>query len=173
MKLTRKQEIVAELHKKFASAQIMVLTDYKGLDVSTLNLLRRKLKEAGAEYRVVKNTLLVRASEGTDAALIKESFTGPSAIMFSDGEPVAPAKVLTEFAKENKKFEVQVGLLGGKVLSDADIKAIADLPSKEVLIAQALGALNAVPTGIVRVLNAIPQQFMNVLQAIKEQKEAA
>jgi len=171
MKLTKKQDIVTELHEKFAKAQIVVLTEYKGLNVGKINELRRRLKEAGAEYRVVKNTLLVRASRGTGVEVMQSCFKGPSAVMFTTGEAVASAKALTDFAKENDKLGIQAGVLGGKLLSAGDIKAIASLPSREVLLSQVLGALIAVPTGFVRVLNAVPQQLLNALQAIKDQKD--
>jgi len=171
--LDEKKKIAQELQEKFAKSAVVIVTDYKGLDVTTINALRRKLREAEVEYKVVKNSLLVRASEDTDVDLIKESFKGPSAVAMSYDDPVAPAKVLTEFAKENKKLEIKIGVMGGKVIDMSAIKALADLPSREVLLAQVLSAMNAVPTGFVRTLNAIPQNFLNVLMAIKDQKEQA
>ena len=173
MNLDEKKKIAQELQEKFAKSAVVIVTDYKGLDVTTINALRRKLREAEVEYKVVKNSLLVRASEDTDVDLIKESFKGPSAVAMSYDDPVAPAKVLTEFAKENKKLEIKIGVMGGKVIDMSAIKALADLPSREVLLAQVLSAMNAVPTGFVRTLNAIPQNFLNVLMAIKDQKEQA
>ena len=173
MKLEKKQEIVQEIHEKFARSKIVIVTDYKGLDVATISDLRRKLREADIEYRVVKNTLLARASEGTDAEAIKDDFKGPSGVALSYDDPVAPAKVLTQFAKENNKLEIKVGVMGNSVLSVDDIKALSALPSREVLLGQLLSVMVAVPTSFVRVLNAVPQKFLYALQAIKEQKEAA
>jgi large subunit ribosomal protein L10 len=173
VRLEDKKQIAAELHEKFSNSKVVIVTDYKGLDVTTINSLRRKLRDAEVEYKVVKNTLLVRAAEETDAALIKEQFKGPSAVALSYDDPVAPAKVLADFAKEHDKLEIKVGVMGGKILDLAAIKALAELPSREVLLAQVLSAMNAVPTGFVRTLNAIPQQFLNVLLAIKDQKEGA
>jgi large subunit ribosomal protein L10 len=135
--------------------------------------LRRKLKKSGTEYQVVKNTLLVRASEDTETALIQDRFKGPSAVAFSYDDPVAPAKVLTQFAKEYEKLEIRVGVLNGKVLDSSAIKALSDLPSREVLLARVLSVMNGVPTAFVRVLNNIPVSFLNVLQAIKTQKAEA
>ncbi len=173
MRLDAKQQIAEDLHERFAKSAIIVLTDYKGLDVAAMNDLRRKLREANIEYQVVKNTLLVRASEDTGVAAIKDYFKGPSAVALSYDDPVAPAKVLTQFAKDNEKLEIKVGVLNGKVLDVQAIKALATLPSREVLLAQFLSALNAVPTSFVRALAEIPRSLVNVLTAIKDQKEAA
>jgi large subunit ribosomal protein L10 len=173
LKLEAKQQIAEDLHDKFAKSAITVLTDYKGLDVAAINDLRRKLRESNIEYQVVKNTLLVRAAEETEVALIKDHFKGPSAVAISYDDPVAPAKVLTQFAKDNGKLEIKVGVLNGKVLDAQAIKALALLPSREVMLAKFLGTLNAVPTSFVRVLAEIPRSLLNVLTAIKDQKEAA
>ena len=121
---------------------------------------------------MVKNSLLIRASEETDIALIKDSFKGPSAIALSYNDPVAPAKVLTKFSEEHKQLDIKTGVMDGKVLDVKAIKTISTLPGREELLGQFLSVANGVPTGFVRVLNAIPVQFLNVLQAIKEQKEA-
>jgi large subunit ribosomal protein L10 len=173
MRLDKKKEIVEELHEKFSKSKVVIVTDYKGLDVAAITALRRKLREAGIEYRVIKNTLMARASEDTGVEAIRDSFKGPSAVALSYDDPVAPAKVLTEFAKENDKLEIKIGVMDGKVLDLSAIKALSSLPSREVLLAQVLSAMNGVPTSFVRVLNAIPQQFLYVLQAVKEKKEAA
>lgn len=171
MKLNEKKEIVDELKERLARTQVAILTDYKGLNVTAMNDLRRKLREENIEYQVVKNTLLLRAAEGTDTALMKDYFKGPSAVALSYEDPVAPAKVLTQFAKENKALEIKVGVMSGKVLDLADLKALAELPSKEVLLGQLVSVLNNVPTSMVRVLAEVPRQMLNVLSAIKDQKE--
>lgn len=173
MKLENKKQIVAQLKDRFAQAKLVVLTDYKGLNVAAMNDLRAKLREAGIDYQVVKNTLLRRAAQDTDAAALIDSFTGPSAIALSLDDPVAPAKVLTEFAKANEKLEIKAGVIDGKILDAASIKALASLPSREVLLAKLLSVMVAVPTGMVTVLNEIPAQFVRVLAAVRDQKEAA
>jgi len=173
MDLEQKESIVADLHERFAKSKVLIVTDYKGLDVTTINALRRKLREADIEFKVVKNSLMVRAAENTDVDLIKDSFKGPNAIAISYDDPVAPAKVLTDFAKENDKLEIKLGVMDGKVMDPGAIKALSSLPSKEALIGQLLSVINGVPTGLVRTLNAIPTGFVNVLQALKDQKEAA
>jgi len=173
LKLDQKKNIVQDLHEKFLKKKVLIVTDYKGLRVESLNSLRRKLREAGIEYQVVKNTLLRRASTETDVALIQDRFKGPSAIALSYVDPVAPAKVLTQFAKENEKLELRVGVMDGKVIDVNAIKALANLPPREILLSQLLSVMNAVPTSFVRVLSAVPSGMLNVLQALKAKKEEA
>jgi large subunit ribosomal protein L10 len=173
LKLEEKQRIAQELQDKLANAKVVINTDCKGLNVEAMNMLRRKLRETGCEFQVAKNTLLIRASKDTDSALIQDSFKGPSAIAINFDDPVAPAKVLMEFAKSNEKLEIKKGVMAGKILDLDDIKALSALPSREALLGQVLSAMNGVPTGFVRVLNGVMSNFMNVLVAIKDQKEAA
>ena len=173
MKLEDKKSIVKALNERLGRIQVAILTDYKGLDVTAINDLRRKLREENVEYQVVKNTLLLRASEGTDVALLKDYFVGPSAVALSYEDPVAPAKVLTQFAKDHEALEIKAGVMEGKVLDLATLRALADLPSREVLLGQLVGVLNNVPTSFVRLVAEIPRQMLNVLTAIKDQKEAA
>jgi large subunit ribosomal protein L10 len=173
LRLDAKKKIAEDLHDRFSRSVVIVVTDYKGLDVAAMNDLRRKLRAEAVEYRVVKNSLLVRAADDTEAALIKKHFKGPSAVAISYEDPVAPAKVLTQFAKENDKLGIKIGVLNGKVLDVNAIKELASLPGREVLLAQLLATLNAVPTSFVRVLAEIPRSMLNVLAAIRDQKEAA
>jgi len=171
VKIDQKKAITQDLHEKFKNAKVAIVTDYKGLDVAAMNQLRRKLREADIEYRVAKNTLFTRASKETGVEAISEHFKGPNAIALSYTDPVAPAKVLTDFIKGNDKLEIKIGVMDGKPLNFDDIKALSSLPSREVLLAQVLSAMNAVPTSLVTVLSGVPRQFVNVLQAIKEKKE--
>ncbi len=173
MKLEEKKQITQDLHEKFSRSKVVIVTEYKGLDVAAISDLRKKLRESEIEYRVAKNTLLERASEGTEAALIKESFKGPSAIALSYNDPVAPAKVLVKYAESNKKLIIKAGVLNGKVLDFNAIKSLSTMPPREVILSQLLSAMNGVPTAFVRVLNEIPRKLLYVLQAIKNQKEAA
>lgn len=173
MNINDKKKVVEDLHERIGRSSVVFVTDYKGLDVVTVSALRRKLHEVGTEYAVVKNTLLIRAVEDTDASDLKTFFKGPTAVAICYDDPVAPAKALTEFADENDKLEIKAGLLSGKLMDLAGIKALADLPSREQLLGQLLGGLNAVPTDFVRVLSAVPGSLLNVLSAIKDQKEAA
>ena len=171
MRLEEKKKITEDLRDRFSRSAIVVVADYKGLDVASMNELRRQLREEKVEFQVVKNTLLVRASENTDVALIQDYFKGPSAVALSYENPVAPAKILTKFAESNEKLDIKVGVLNGKLLDTNAIKALSKLPSKEVLLAQFLSALNAVPTSFVRTLAEIPRRLLNVLIAIKDQKQ--
>ncbi len=173
MKIEQKKRIVEELHAKLMQSKVVILTDYKGLDVGAINDLRRRLEEAEVEYKVVKNTLLKRASEKTDVALIRDSFAGPSAIALSYEDPVAPAKVLKKFSEENKKLEIKGGVMDGRVLDLDAIKALSDLPSREILLSRVLSTMNAVPASLVQALSDLPRRLVNVINAIKDQKEAA
>ena len=173
MNLADKKRITQDLNERFAKAAVVIVTDYKGLDVDAINDLRRRLRQAEVEYKVVKNSLLVRASQDTDIAKIRETFKGPSAIALSYSDPIAPAKILTEFAKDHEVFKIKIGIADGKVLELKEIAALAALPSREVLLGQFLYVLNNVPTGFVRTLAEIPRRLLNVLHAIQEQKEAA
>ena len=173
MKIEDKKRIVEALKEKFATTKVVIVTDYKGLNVAQMTDLRRKLSEAGVEYKVVKNTLLTRASKDTDVELLTDVFEGPSGVALSFDDPVAPAKILTAFAKENKKLEIKAGAMDGKRMDLEAIMALSKLPSREELLAQVLSAMNAVPSGFVRALADVPRRMLNVLSAIRDQKEAA
>lgn len=173
MKLAEKKKIAENFHEKFSKAKVIIITDYKGLNVEAISDLRKKLREFQVEYRVVKNTLLERASENTGASLIKEKFKGPTAVALSYNDPVAPAKILIKFAETNKNLIIKAGLLDGRALDFNAIKALSTMPSREVLLSQLLSAMNGVPGSFVRTLGEIPKQFLYTLQAIKKQKEAA
>nr|WP_281432480.1 50S ribosomal protein L10 [Desulfatitalea alkaliphila] len=166
-----KKQFVADLKQRLDRSKVVILTDYKGLDVGTVTELRRKLREAQVEFQVIKNTMLRRASEGTPVEPIIEHFKGPSAIAVSYDDPVTVAKILSDFAKANDKLEIKMGVMGGKLMDAGMIKSLATLPSREVLLATVLSTMNAVPTSLVRALSDVPRRMLNVLQAIKDQKE--
>jgi len=168
-----KKAIIEELQKKLSETKVVIVTDYKGLNVAEINDLRGKLAESNVEYKVVKNTLLTRAAKGTDISLIEESFKGPSAIALSYDDPVAPAKVLTAFAKDHEALDIKIGILDGKILDLNGIARLSALPSREALLAQLLSVINGVPTSLVRALNDVPRRMLNVLKAIEDQKVAA
>ena len=173
MRIEEKQQIAEDLRDRFSKSAIIVLTDYKGLDVAAMNDLRRKLRAEEIEYQVVKNSILIRASADNDGDLIKDFFKGPSAVALSYDDPIAPAKVLAQFAKDHEKLEIKVGVMNGKVLDATAIKALAQLPPREVLLGQFLAALNAIPTSFVRTIAEVPRSFVSLLAAIRDQKEAA
>jgi large subunit ribosomal protein L10 len=171
VKLEQKKEVAGDLHDRFSKAKTVIATYYKGLDVTTLNSLRGRLREAGVQYKVVKNSLLKRAAADTNVDLIKEHFTGPTAVALSYDDPVAIAKILIDFSKENEKLEIRIGIMNDKVIDFENIKVLASLPSREILIATLLSCLNSIPCSFVRTLNAIPGSFVNLLRALKDKKE--
>ena len=168
-----KEALVTELAERLKTVKAAFLADYRGLDVEKANDLRNKLRDAGVDYRVIKNTLLRLASKDTDAVCLDEFLSGPTAVAMVDGDPVAPAKALVEFAKKYEVFELKAGMLDGKLLTVNDIKALSDLPSREELLAKMLGSMSAPATNFVGVMAAVPRSFVQVLAAIRDQKEAA
>jgi large subunit ribosomal protein L10 len=173
MNLEDKKRITEELHDKFSRSKVVIATEYKGLNVEAISDLRRKLREFEVEYKVVKNTLLERASESTEASLLKDKFKGPTAVALSYKDPVVPAKILIKFAEINKNLIIKGGVLNGKVLDFNSIKSLSTMPSREVLLGQLLSAMKGVPASFVRTLGGVPQKFLYVLQAVRNQKEAA
>lgn len=167
-----KQQLVTEMHDKLSRAKAVFLADFRGMNVELATNLRNELRKAAVEYKVVKNTLLELASKDTDKESLVPHFAGPTAIAISYDDPVAAAKVLSKFAKDKPNaFKLKAGVLTGKAISVADIQALADLPSREVLLAKLLGTLNAPVTNFVGVLAAVPGSFVRVLGAIQASKE--
>ena len=171
MNRSDKESVVGELQDKFSKAQIAVVTDYRGLTVQVLQELRIELKKGDAEFRVAKNTLLRKAVQGTSFEPMAEFFKGTTAIAVSDEDPVSVAKALVEFAKTNPKLEIRGGVLDGKMVTLNELTALSKLPSRDVLLAQLLSCMQAVPTSFVRVLAGVPQKMLYLLQAGKDQKE--
>lgn len=167
-----KEAAVAELKEKLSAAQAVVLTNYRGLTVKKATELRRRLRQAGIEYRVAKNTLTSRAAHEVDLADLDKYLTGPTALAFSAGDPVAPAKLLMDFAKENKELEVKGGVLDGRVIGPDQIKELADLPPREVLLARVLAGMQAPLAGMARVLSGSLCGFVYALDAYRRQREA-
>ncbi len=165
------EKVVEALHEKFSKARAMLLTDFRGLNMPAMNELRGQLRGASVEYRVVKNTLMSRAADGTDMALLKEHFLGPCAVVLSYEDPVAPARILMKFSEDNSALQVKAGVVEGQVVDVAGIRRLSKLPSHEVLLAQLLSLMNAPVTGLVTVLNGVLRDFMSVLGAIRQQKE--
>jgi len=161
VKLEEKKQIAEDLHGRFKKSQLVILTDFKGLDVASVSDLRRKLKEAGIEYKVVKNTLMARVSQDTPIAVLANHFKVPGAGGSSYNDPVAPAKILTKFADDSKKLEIKAAVLNGQLLDANGVKALAALPSREVLLGQLLSVMVGVPTSAVRVLDGVPRALVN------------
>ncbi len=173
MNRSEKEAVVSAVSERLARASAVILTDFSGLKVDQMTDLRQRLKDAGLEYMVVKNTLLKLASQGTDAEPLTQDLTGPNGLGFSYEDPVELAKVLVNFAKDNPNLEIKQGVLEGKLISAAEVSALAKLPSREVLLAQLLGVMNGVARNLVSVLAAVPRGLVTALKQIEEQKAEA
>ncbi len=170
--LKEKQAVVAELATKLKSASSGVLVDYKGITVLNDTKLRANLRKAGVEYSVVKNTLTSLAAKEAGIDGMDSVLSGTTSLAISMDDPVAPAKILSEFASKNEKFKIKGGFVDGKFVGPEQIKALAELPPREVLIARVLGGLNAPISGFVNVLNGNIRGLVVALNAIAEKKQA-
>lgn len=151
---------VQEIAEKFKAAASVVVVDYRGLNVSQVTELRKQLREAGVEFKVYKNSLTRRATEIAGVDGINESLVGPNAVAFSNDDVIAPAKIINDFAKKNEQLEIKVGIIEGTVASAEDVKALAELPSREGLLSMLLS-----------VLQAPMRNFALATKAVAEQKE--
>nr|WP_236910098.1 50S ribosomal protein L10 [Clostridium sp. Cult3] len=170
--LEEKKQIVAEITDKVNKAQGIVLVDYRGLKVEELTELRRNYREAGVDYKVYKNTMMRFAFEEAGFEEFNQYLTGPNAIAFGFEDPVQAAKITDEFAKKHDKLEIKAGIVDGKIIDVEEVKNLASLPSKEVLIAQALGGLNAPISGFANVLQGTIRNLVYALDAVREKQEA-
>ncbi|MDR1297986.1 MAG: 50S ribosomal protein L10 [Deltaproteobacteria bacterium] len=173
MEKQKKKDVVAALRAEFASGKAVFVTDFKTMTVENMAGLRDKIRQNGATYSVVKNTLTKIAAKGLDAEKLEGLLTGNNGLGVTDGDPVVLAKVLQDFAKEQNKFVIKGGLLGSQVLSPAQVKALASLPSREVMLSSLLGTMQAVPASLVRVLAAVPRKLLYALAAVRDQKAEA
>lgn len=171
-KIDEKQKIVQELQEKLEAAGLVIFTDFRGLNVEEMTLLRNRLRKPGVEYSVIKNTMMGFALEKCGYAEVPDQITGPNAVVFSTNELVEPAKTIYDFIKERKKLEVKLGIVQGQVVGADKIKALADLPPKEVLLAQVVGTMQAPITSLVYVLNANITGLARAIDQIREQKAA-
>ena len=165
-----KEQIVSELQGKLKEAKLGVLTSFSGMNVTKMEALRTALRKSNAELKVVKNTLLGIASKETDFSILADHFKWPVAVVLSHKDPVGPTKVLIDFAKKNPELEIKIGVLDGKLLTKSDISALAELPSRDVLLGKLVSVMAAVPTSFVTVLSAVPRSFVQVLNAYCEKK---
>jgi large subunit ribosomal protein L7/L12 len=174
MKKDLKAPAVAELAEIFGRARIAILTESVGLPVNQVTELRKQLRGVKAEYRIMKNTLAIRASEGTGLAGLKAHLKGPTGMVIGYDDPVLPAKILRDWIgaeKREEKIKVTVGVLEGKLVQAADLAAIAKLPKKEVLIAMLLSAMQGPIRGVVYTLSAVLSKFVRVVAAIQDKKK--
>lgn len=170
--LQEKQAFVQQLTEKLQGSVAGVVVDYKGITVADDTQLRRKLREAGVEYAVVKNTLLKRAAGNVGLSDLDSVLEGATALAVSAEDHVAAAKILCEYAEKNKTFEIKAGFVEGKVINAAEVQDLAKMPPKEVLVAKVLGGLNAPISGFANVLNANLRGLVVALNAIAEKQSA-
>ena len=171
MKRSEKEQLVSELRDKLTSAQSLYYTDFTGLNVKRMTELRRRLKRAGVEYVVIKNTLALRAVN--ESGLVGETLKGPTGLVVGK-DPVSAAKVLTEFAKEfEDKPTVKGGLLQGKKIDNAQLKRLASLPSREQMLADLGAGMQSPMAAFVGALNGLLYMFVGALDALKTQREGA
>jgi large subunit ribosomal protein L10 len=168
---TEKEAVIGELHAKMAKARAAIVAEPRGLDVETVTALRKKLRDAKVEYRVVKNTLAARAAKGTPVEVVADKFVGPTALVMSYDDVVAPAKLLTEFMKDRENFVIRGAMVEGAVVDAKGVAALARLPGLNQLRAQILGMLTQPATKLARIIGTPAQQLARVLGARKEQLE--
>jgi large subunit ribosomal protein L10 len=172
LSLEQKQATVSEVATTLQGAQSLIVAEYRGLNVERITQLRSKARKSGVWLRVLKNTLARRAVQGTPFEKLSEQMVGPLMYGISQ-DPVAGAKVLCEFAKENEQFVIKAGAMPNAVMSAQDIKALAQLPSREELLAKLLGTMQAPVTKLVRTMNEVPSKFVRTLAAYRDSKEKA
>ena len=167
-----KAEKIDAIKAKIEKAQVAVITEYQGLTVEDITKLRREIQKTGGDYMVTKNTLAKIAVKGTEYEALAEKMTGPIALAFGFEDPVSPAKAVVKFIKESKKGAIVGAVLEGKLMTEAETRALADLPSKEELFAKMLGSINSPASGIVGSINAVMSQLTRAMAAVRDQKAA-
>jgi len=165
-----KEAFVADMAGRLKKARATFLINYQGLDVEAMNSLRRELKRNQTELQVVKNRLLRLASKDTETSSLKEFFVGPCAVALTYEDVIAPAKVLVDYDKKMERLQLKAGQISGKVVDFEGIKRLAELPGRDVLLAQLLSAMQGVSTSLVRVLNGVILKLLFALKAIEGQK---
>lgn len=163
---SEKEEMIKELHEKFSRTKSAIVAEFSKVDVETVTKLRKKFREGGVEYKVIKNTLARRAAQGTDLSVIADDFTGPVALCLSYGDVVAPAKILTEFTKDlEDKIKIRTAVVDGRKVDVNGVKQLAKLPGLNELRAQLLGMITQPATKLVRTIAAPGTQLARVVQA--------
>lgn len=170
MNKAEKTDLVEHLHKTFSEKGSVLLLHFKAINVPDITELRRKIRLSNAGYEVVKNTLAIRASEGTPVAGLKDQFTGPTAVAYAD-DPITLAKILRDFCKTNQGMTFKGGVLEGRVITDKQAEGLAELPSREELLSKLLFLLNAPLTRLATALQSPVRNLAVVLKQVAEQKQ--
>jgi len=168
--LERKQGTIDQVSARLAKSQALILAEYRGLTVGAMTGLRAKARNSGVDLRVLKNTLARRAVRGTQFEKLSEQMAGPLVYGFAQ-DPVAGAKVLADFARENEQFVIRGGAMPNAVMTAAEVKVLATMPSREELLAKLLGTMQAPMTKLVRTLNEVPGKFVRTLAALRDARE--
>lgn len=168
-----KVAVVEEVTAKLNAADAVIITEYRGMSVGQLATLRRQLRPAGGEYKVYKNTLARFAAQNAGVSDLASLLSGPSGITFVQGDAAAVAKSLRDASRVNPLLVIKGGVMGGRVISAKDVESLAELPSREVLLARFAGALQAPLVKTAGLLQALPRNFAYGLKALIDQKEAA
>lgn len=164
---------VAELEARLNKAQAVILTDFRGLTVAEITALRGKLREVGAEYRVVKNRLMGIAGKAAGLPDLGGMLEGPTAAAFATGDPVAAAKAIQEFIRQTRKLSVKGSIVSGQVYNEARTRTLAELPGRQELLARAVGSIAAPLAGLAGVLSALPRNLVYALDQIRQKQSAA
>ncbi|HOJ76609.1 MAG TPA: 50S ribosomal protein L10 [Bacillota bacterium] len=165
-----KEALVKEIQEKFEKSKSVILVDYRGLNVAEVTELRKKMREAGTEYKVLKNTMTSRAAKAANIEGLDDLLVGPIALAFSYDDHTSAAKVLSAFAKDNKKMQLIGGVLDGKIIDAAGVKALSELPSREVLLGKIAGMLQAPMRGMATVLSGPLRNFVYAIEAVRKQQ---
>ena len=173
LNLGQKQAVVAEVAEVAAVAHSAIAAEYIGISVEAMTALRVKARDNNVYLRVVKNTLARRALEGTDFECMNDALVGPLVLAFSQEDPGAAARVISEFAKGNDKLVVKLVSIGGKLLAAGDIKRLADMPTKDQAISMLMSVMNAPVGKLARTLNEVPGKLVRTVAAVRDQKQAA
>lgn len=173
MSKTERQATVAALIEQLRGSPTVYVTDFTGLNVLRMTELRRRLRTAGVEYVVVKNTLAQRAFAANGVSLLDEHLAGPTGLVLSGTDPVAGAKVLADFAREFEKPAIKVGLVDGKPVTADQVKRLAELPPREVLLSQLAGCIQAPMAQFAGAMNGLLYQMVGALEALRSQRSAA
>lgn len=173
MNRDEKGALVAQLTDRLSQSPNIYLTDFTGVDVQSITDFRRKLRAAGVEYTVVKNTLALRAMEAASVSGLDDVLTGPTAVVFAGEDPVSAAQVLDDFSKQHERFSVKAGLVEGRRIAADDVKRLASLPSRDELLGQLAGLMQAPMQSFVGALDGLLYQMVGVLEALREQRATA
>ncbi len=172
MNRSEKVELVEEIQRNFKKAGATFIADYQGIKAVEMNDFRKSLRDASIDFVVVRNTLARNAVKGTELESVSGELKGPTAIAFSYKDAAAAAKALTQFAKTQPRLKLRVGTLGPRVIGLEEIKGLAELPPREVLLGRLLGSMKSPTTGLVMVLSGVPRKLLYALNAIKDKKAA-